>query len=65
MTSSTKKTTSKSISVKAASSPKLPPNPFVHEILDLASKQRSKAKKAEILQEYSNDASEDSLYLEL
>ena len=56
MTSSTKKTTSKSISVKAASSPKLPPNPFVHEILDLASKQRSKAKKAEILQEYSNDA---------
>ena len=56
MTSSTKKTTSKSISVKAASGPKLPPNPFVHEILDLASKQRSKAKKAEILQEYSNDA---------
>ena len=56
MTSSTKKTTSKSISVKAASGPKLPPNPFVHEILELASKQRSKAKKAEILQEYSNDA---------
>ena len=56
MTSSTKKTTSKSISVKAASSPKLPPNPFVHEILDLASKQRAKAKKVEILQEYSNDA---------
>ena len=56
MTSSTKKTTSKSISVKAASGPKLPPNPFVHEILELASKQRSKVKKAEILQEYSNDA---------
>ena len=35
---------------------KLPPNPFVHEILELASKQRSKAKKVEILQEYSTDA---------
>ena len=56
MTSSTKKTTSKSISVKATSGPKLPPNPFVPEILELASKQRSKVKKVEILQEYSNDA---------
>ena len=35
---------------------KLPPNPFLHEIFDLASKQRSKAKKIEILQEYANDA---------
>ena len=34
----------------------LPPNPFIHEILELASKQRSKAKKVEILQEYENDA---------
>ena len=34
----------------------MPPNPFVHEILELASKQRSKAKKVEILQEYANDA---------
>jgi len=47
MTTTTKTTTSKQ---------KLPPNPFVHEILELASKQRSKAKKVEILQEYSNDA---------
>ena len=46
---STKKTTTKE---KA----KLPPNPFIHEILELASKQRSKAKKVEILQEYSNPA---------
>ncbi len=30
----------------------LPPNPFIHEILELACKQRSKAKKIEILQEY-------------
>ena len=35
---------------------KLPPNPFIHEVLELASKQRSKAKKVEILQEYGNDA---------
>ena len=34
----------------------LPPNPFIHEILELASKQRSKAKRAEILKEYRNDA---------
>ena len=48
MTSSTK-TTNKS-------KQKLPPNPFIHEVLELASKQRSKAKKVEILQEYSSDA---------
>ena len=35
---------------------KLPPNPFMSEILDLASKQRSVAKKVEVLQEYSTDA---------
>ena len=34
----------------------LPPNPFLHEILELASKQRAKAKKVEILQKYENDA---------
>jgi hypothetical protein len=34
---------------------KLPPNPFVHEILELVSKQRSKAKKVEVLQEYSHE----------
>jgi hypothetical protein len=34
----------------------LPPNPFLHEILELASKQRTKAKKVEVLQEYENDA---------
>ena len=41
---------------KATKEVKLPPNPFLHEILELASKQRSGAKKAEILQEYRNDA---------
>ena len=31
---------------------KLPPNPFIFEILDLVGAQRSKAKKVEVLQEY-------------
>ena len=35
---------------------KLPPNPFMSEILELVSKQRSKAKKVEVLQEYRDDA---------
>ena len=35
---------------------KLPPNPFQSEILELVSKQRSRDKKVEILQEYRNDA---------
>ena len=39
-----------------ATSTKLPPNAFVHEILEHASKQRSIAKKVEVLKEYRNDA---------
>ena len=46
MTTQTKKTTIRKTRVK------LPPNPFVHEILELVDKQRTKAKKIEILQEY-------------
>ena len=34
----------------------LPPNPFMHEILELASKARSNDKKAQVLKEYENDA---------
>ena len=41
---------------KTTTKAKLPPNPFIHEILELASKQRSKAKKIEILKEYETDA---------
>jgi hypothetical protein len=41
-----KKTTSKVISLE------LPKNPFVFEVLDLVSKQRSKAKKIEVLKKY-------------
>tara|TARA_B100001057_G_scaffold229391_1_gene229664 strand:+ start:2197 stop:2670 length:474 start_codon:yes stop_codon:yes gene_type:complete len=42
----------KSFTVKT----KLPPNPFVHEILEQVSKQRTKAKKIETLKEYRSDA---------
>ena len=42
----TKKTTTRKTRVK------LPPNPFVHEILELVDSQRTKAKKIEILREY-------------
>jgi len=37
-------------------STKLPANPFLHEILALACKQRTKAKKIEVLKEYECDA---------
>ena len=35
---------------------KLPPNPFIHEILELVSKQKTAAKKIEVLQEYRTEA---------
>ena len=44
----TKKTTTRKTRVK------LPPNPFVHEILELVDSQRTKAKKIEILREYND-----------
>ena len=52
----TKKTTVSKTTRKATPLPKLDRNCFQHEILDLASKQRSKAKKVEVLKEYRNDA---------
>ena len=48
MTPTKTKTTTKRV--------KLPPNPFIHEVFELACKQRSKAKKVEILQEYRDDS---------
>lgn len=48
------KTTQKTTTSKPI--PKLQPNPFQHEILDLASKQRTKSKKIEVLKEYRNPA---------
>ena len=54
----TKTTTrkSKTIKVKAKTAPKplekLPINPFAFEVLDLVSRQRTKAKKIEVLRTY-------------
>jgi|TARA_X000001036_G_C20242879_1_gene628825 hypothetical protein len=54
MTSSTKKTTPK---VKGSTPiPDLPPNPFVYEVLELASKQRSNSKKVEVLRKFEHDS---------
>ena len=53
MTTQTKKTTTRKTTTKRV---KLPPNPFVHEILELVDSQRTKAKKIQILQEYTDDA---------
>ena len=58
----TKKTTSevKPKVSRRKSAPKaieqLPPNPFTFEVLNLAAKQRSKAKKIEVLKKYENDS---------
>ena len=35
---------------------KLPPNPFMHEILELVDEQKTKAKKVSVLKEYRDDA---------
>ncbi len=48
-------TTTKTKTTNSTPIPKLQPNPFQHEILELASKQRSNAKKVEVLKEYRND----------
>ena len=53
MTQTKKKTTTRKPAVKRV---KLPPNPFIHEILELVGEQRTKAKRVEILQEYRDDS---------
>jgi hypothetical protein len=49
---STSNTTKKPRSVKVSTSVELPKNPLVFEVLNLVSKQRSKAKKVEVLKKY-------------
>ena len=60
MTTTTKKTTPKAKTVKAKTVatkiPVLPNNPFVYEIFQAASKQRTKAKKVEVLKKYAHDS---------
>mgnify|MGYP001374749172 CR=1 FL=1 len=48
----TRKRTAKPKTVKVNKIPDLPRNPFVFEVLDAASKQRTKAKKVEVLRRY-------------
>ena len=55
MTTTTKKTTTKSKTV-ATAIPNLPSNPFVYEVFDACSKQRTKAKKIEVLKTYAHDS---------
>ena len=54
----TKKTTVKTVKAKTSSTPipNLPNIPFAFEVLDAASKQRSKAKKVEVLRRYAHDS---------
>ena len=54
----TKKTTVKTVKARASSTPipTLPTNPFVYEVFDAVSKQRSKAKKVEVLKRYAHDS---------
>lgn len=44
------------VAVKETPTPKLQPNAFQYEILELVSKQRTNDKKVELLKEYRNDA---------
>lgn len=62
MTTTKKKTTTKPRTTRAKAEstttaiPELPPNPFVYEVLDLASKQRTAAKTVEVLKKYEHDS---------
>ena len=53
-TTSRKKTTTAKPRVIAQKIPDLPANPFAFEVLEAASKQRSKAKKVQVLERYSH-----------
>ena len=54
MTTTPKKTTTRKKPV--VNRVKLPPNPFIHEIFELASEQKTKAKRVAILKEYRDDS---------
>ena len=57
MTTTTKKTTKpKVVKTKTTPIPNLPNIPFAYEVLEAASKQRTKARKIEVLQKYAHDS---------
>ena len=53
MTTTPKKTTTRKPRTPKV---KLPPNPFIHEVLELVSEQKTKAKKVAVLKEYRDDS---------
>ena len=55
MTQTPKKTTTRKPRTPKARV-KLPPNPFLHEILELVDEQKTKAKKVSVLREYRDDS---------
>ena len=56
MTTTTKKMTTKTVKVKTTKIPVLSKIPFAFEVLDATSKQRTKAKKIEVLKTYAHDS---------
>ena len=58
MTTTAKKKTTKTVKAKtvATAIPNLPSIPFAFEVLEAASKQRTKAKKIEVHQKYAHDS---------
>ena len=58
MTTTAKKKTTKTVKAKtvATAIPNLPKIPFAFEVLDATSKQRTKARKIEVLQKYAHDS---------
>ena len=56
MTTTTKKKTTTKSKTVATAIPNLPSNPFVYEVFDACSKQRTKAKKVEVLKRYAHDS---------
>ena len=56
MTTTTKKKTTTKSKTVATAIPNLPNNPFVYEVFDACSKQRTKAKKVEVLKRYAHDS---------
>ena len=56
LSSGPKTTKTKSKSSKITANTKLPPNPFIFEILELANKQRKIDERIDILKEYRHDA---------
>ena len=62
MTQTQKKTKKTTVKKKPVPLPELAPNPFAFEVLDLASKQRAKSKKIEVLRKY-DDPSIRTLFI--